>query len=219
VRYSCSMIDTTRRAPTDLWSVILAAGGSRRLGTSKQLLRLRSRPLISLAVEAAEAATPGRVLVVLGAQSLRLRILLRRHHPDTYTIGNTEWPSGMASSLNVGLTALPRKASAALILLVDQPGVDARLLQRLVGAWSHRPSQAAASRYDGRLGVPAILPRRLWAQAKKLTGDVGARTLLRDGERATTVVSMPEAAVDIDTEQDLAQLAAGAGSLRRRESS
>ena len=169
-------------------------------------------------MEAAEAVTPDRVLVVLGAQSLRLRILLRRHHPDTYTIGNAEWPSGMASSLTVGLTALPRKVSAALILLVDQPGVDARSLHRLIGAWRHRPSQAAASQYDGRIGVPAILPRKLWAQAKTLTGDVGARALLRHGEGVTTVVSMPEAAVDIDTEQDLAQLTAGTGSLRRRGS-
>jgi len=51
----------------DLWSLVLAAGGSRRLGTPKQLLRIRGRTLLSRIVNAAEAVTPGRVVVVIGA--------------------------------------------------------------------------------------------------------------------------------------------------------
>lgn len=180
------------------------------MGTPKQLLRVHARPLLSHAVAAAEVVTPDRVLVVLGAHALKLRLLLNRRHPDAYTITNADWLGGMAGSLNVGLSALPKDADAALLLLTDQPGVDARSLQRLVRAWRYHPTQAAAARYGGRLGAPAVLPRKLWAEAKRLGGDVGARHLLREDDTVSTVVQMPEAAFDVDTEQDRERLVSGA---------
>lgn len=204
------MIDSGRHETRGLWSVILAAGGSSRLGTPKQLLRLHARPLLSHTVALAEAVTPDRILVVLGAHALKLRLLLSRHHPNVYTITNADWLDGMASSLAVGLSALPRDADAALVLLTDQPRVDARSLQRLVRAWRNHPAKAAAAHYGGRLGVPAVLPRKLWAAARQLSGDVGARHLLREGDTVSTVVPMPEAEFDVDTEQDRERLASGA---------
>jgi len=204
------MIDSARHEPRGLWSVILAAGGSSRLGTPKQLLRVHARPLLSHAVAAAEVVTPDRVLVVLGAHALKLRLLLNRRHPDVYTVTNADWLGGMAGSLAVGLSALPRDSTAALLLLTDQPGVDARSLQRLVRAWGYHPAQAAAAHYGGRLGVPAVLPRKLWAEAKQFGGDVGARHLLRENDTVSTVVQMPEAAFDVDTEQDRERLVSGA---------
>ena len=200
------MIDSGRHDTGALWSVILAAGGSSRLGTPKQLLRLRAQPLLSHAVVAAQAVTPDRVLVVLGADAMKLRLLLRRRHPDVYTITNPDWPDGMGGSLAIGLSALPTRAKAALLLLTDQPGVDARSLRRLLRAWREHPTRVAAAQYGGRLGVPAVLPRKLWAEARQLRGDAGARRLLREGDTVPSVVPMPEAAFDVDTEQDRARL-------------
>ena len=200
------MRDSGRHEPSGLWSLILAAGGSSRLGTPKQLLRFRSRSLLSHAVVAAEAVTPGQVLVVLGSHALRLRLLLRRYHPDVYSITNPDWQNGMAGSLRVGLSALPERASAAVLLVCDQPGVNARSLRRLVGAWRNHPQQAAAANYSGQLGVPAVLPRKLWAKAMRLSGDVGARHLLREEIDVSSVVPMPEAAFDVDTARDITRL-------------
>ncbi len=200
------MIDPGRPAPRDLWSLVLAAGGSRRLGTPKQLLRIGGQPLISRTLRAAEAVTPDRVVVVLGAHALKLRLLINRDHPDVYRIDNPSWAEGMAGSLRLGLAALPERAAAALLLLTDQPGVDARSLRRLVNAWRRRPARAAASEYGGLLGVPAVLPRALWTEAKNLDGDVGARSLLREGDTVATIVPMPEASFDVDTEKDLRRL-------------
>jgi molybdenum cofactor cytidylyltransferase len=88
------------------------------------------------------------------------------------------------------------------MLLVDQPHVDAAALVRLVAAWRRRPGIPAAARYDGRIGVPAVLPRRHWRALKSLRGDEGARALLR-GVATLTPVDMPEAAFDVDTPEDL----------------
>ena len=176
------------------------------MGMPKQFVRFRSRSLLSHTVAAAEATTPDQVLVVLGAHALKLRLLLRRYHPNVYTITNPDWPEGMAGSLSVGLSALPARADAALLLVCDQPGVGARSLRRLVHAWRSHPGQAAAAHYAGQVGVPAVLPRRLWPEAMQLSGDVGARRLLREGVGASSVVPMPEAAFDVDTVQDRTRL-------------
>lgn len=195
----------------DLWSVVLAAGGSSRLGAPKQLLRHRGRALVSNAVRAAEDVTPGRVVVVIGAEALRVRLLIRRYHAHTHTVDNARWADGMAGSLQRGLAVLPPRASAALLLLCDQPAVDASSLRRLVRAWSRRPGSAAAAAYAGIVGVPAILPRTLWKNARRLTGDAGARSLLRMEGKVVTQVHTPEAAWDIDTPEDLESLHRSAG--------
>ena len=169
------------------------------------MLRIRGRRLLSHAIEAAESVTPGRVVVVIGADSLRMRSLIRRHHPGTYCIDNSRWAQGMAGSLQMGLAALPARATAALLLLSDQPAVGETSVRRLIRAWRRRPGKAAAARYAGVVGVPAILPRALWREARRLRGDAGARKLLRMGQTVATVADMPEAAWDIDTPDDLQQ--------------
>jgi CTP:molybdopterin cytidylyltransferase MocA len=186
---------------------LLAAGGSRRLGTPKQLVRYRGRPLLLHAAAAARDAVPGAPLIVVsGAENIRVRLVLRRARCRARVVTNPRWPEGMATSLRAGLAAADRATKAILVLLVDQPLVDAGSLRRLVAAWRRRPGTPAVARYDGRSGVPAVLPRRHWRALTSLRGDEGARALLR-GSTAATQVAMPEAAVDVDTPADLRRLA------------
>lgn len=189
-----------------LATVLLAAGGSSRLGRPKQLVRFRGRPLLRRAVDAAAAATSGPIVVVVGAEGMRLRALLARTHGRRVEIvQHAAWREGLSSSLRRGLDATPPGTSAVLFLLADQPLVDAASLGRLVAAWQRRPAYAAAAAYSGRLGVPAILPRHLFRALAALRGDEGARRVLA-AERRVTRVDMPEAAVDVDTAEDLRKL-------------
>ena len=200
------MTRSAARDGTDVACVLLAAGGSRRLGVAKQLIRHRTRTLLAHAVAAARGAVPrAPLIVVVGAEALRVRLALRRASWRARVVGNSRWREGMAESLRLGLGAVPRTATAALVLLVDQPRVDAAAIARLVAAWRRRPGVPAAARYDERIGVPAVLPRRQWSALKELRGDEGARALLR-GHVAPTLVDMPEAALDIDTPNDLERL-------------
>ena len=161
-----------------------------------------------MTVDLAQDMTPGRVVAVVGAQPFRMRSALRNCGTGVRAVTNSRWREGMAGSLRRGLEALPSDATAALILLSDQPLVTANDLEGLVAAWSRQPQRAAAAGYGGRLGIPAILPRRLWRDAKRASGDVGAREILRRPGARITTVSLPAAGVDIDTERDLEALRA-----------
>jgi CTP:molybdopterin cytidylyltransferase MocA len=187
--------------------VLLAAGGSRRLGRPKHFVRYRGRPLLLLAVAAARSVLPrSPLVVVVGAEALRVRLALRRAHCGARVVKNVRWQEGMATSLRAGLAAAGRTAQAALMLIVDQPLVDAAALARLVAAWRRHPGVPAVARYAGSTGVPAVLPRRHWRALKSLRGDEGARALLR-GSARLTLVDMPEAALDVDTPADVRRLA------------
>lgn len=186
--------------------VLLAAGGSRRLGAPKQLVRRKTVPLLRRTIACAQHALPGvPLVVVLGAQALRLRSLVRRAAPRAVVAHNPRWHEGMATSLHAGMAAIPPRTQALLVVLVDQPNIDARALLRLVTAWRTHPGRPAAAAYLDRLGVPAILPRRLWRTLNEVSGDSGARALLR-GTANVTRVPMPEAELDIDTREDLERL-------------
>ena len=202
------MTRSAARDFSELACILLAAGGSRRLGAAKQLIRYRTRPLLAHAIAAARDALPcSPLIIVVGSEPLRMRLVVRRARSGARVVANARWQEGMATSLRAGLDAVPRSASAALVLLVDQPRVDAAAIARLVTAWRRRPGVAAAARYDARVGVPAVLPRRHWRALNELKGDQGARALLR-GHAAPTLVAMPEAALDIDTPADLLKLRA-----------
>jgi molybdenum cofactor cytidylyltransferase len=105
---------------------------------------------------------------------------------------------------------MPRRLTAVLVLLVDQPCVTAEDLTRLIGAWVARPRLAVAAEYSGRPGVPAIIPRRYFSALRALSGDTGARGFLRSLENLVCV-SMPSAAFDVDVPEDAARLSGSAG--------
>lgn len=203
------MTRSAARSTGRIACVLLAAGGSQRLGRPKQLVRHRGRPLLLHALAAAREAMPGApVVAVVGASALRVRAAILRAHRGTRIATNARWREGMATSLRVGIAAAPRNAHAALVLVVDQPYVGAAALSRLLRAWRRRPGVPAAARYAGRIGVPAVLPRRHWRALARLHGDHGARALLRASGNMT-VVDMPEAAFDVDTPADVEKLRAG----------
>jgi molybdenum cofactor cytidylyltransferase len=197
----------TRSRFAPLWSVVLAAGGSARLGRPKQFVRFGRATLLARVVQSAEQLTPERVIVVVGAQALRSRAHLRRLGLLPKVIHNRDWRRGLSTSLRSGIAALPFDAGAALVLVIDQPHVELAALTRLVRAWQRRPGRIAASEYSGHRGVPAIFPRRAFAALAEQSGDHGARRILRRDAPITTV-PMPEAAFDIDTRDDLARLRA-----------
>ena len=193
------------RDAQQLWTVVLAAGASTRLGRPKQLHRYRGSTLLTRTAALAERMTPRRVVIVLGADRLRLRGHLRRAGVEARIAVNRAWQQGMASSLRTGIGALPTRARAALLLLVDQPRVGAADLDRLVACWRKSRQAPVAAHYAGQLGVPAILPRSVFRPLHRLHGDVGARHLLRAAPGVGRV-SIAAAAIDLDTPDDVAAL-------------
>lgn len=186
--------------------VLLAAGASRRLGEPKQLLRIDGETLVHRAARLGLATAPAQALLVLGTQADRVwaatdgLVLQRVHCPDP--------EAGLGASLRAGLAEVSSACEGALVLVCDQPALEADHLQALVAAWHKQPQRAAASAYAGVLGVPALLPRAWFGRLSQQAGDRGARDLLR--ERAGDVLAIPAPAlsVDIDSPQDLSALSA-----------
>ncbi|MFD5594791.1 NTP transferase domain-containing protein [Streptomyces griseorubiginosus] len=188
--------------------LLLAAGGGRRLGgRPKALLEHRGRPLLEHALGVLRAAGCTRVHVVLGAAAAAVRE--RAELDECVTVENPAWAEGMGSSLRAGLESLAgTPARAALVSLVDQPGIGAEAVRRVLGAYEDETSLASAA-YDGVRGHPVLLGSAHWAGiAATATGDQGARAYLKEHRDALTLVECGDVArpYDIDTAADLAHL-------------
>ncbi|MBV1940382.1 nucleotidyltransferase family protein [Streptomyces sp. BV286] len=188
--------------------LLLAAGGGRRLGgRPKALLEHRGRPLVEHAAGVLRAAGCARIHVVVGARAETVRE--RAELPGCVLVDNPDWEEGMGSSLRAGLESLRGTgAGAALVSLVDQPGIGPEAVARLLAA--HRsPASLASASYDGRRGHPVLLGADHWAGiAATATGDRGARAYLKEHADAITLVECADVAqpFDIDTVADLAHL-------------
>ncbi|WP_031078397.1 nucleotidyltransferase family protein [Streptomyces sp. NRRL WC-3742] len=187
-------------------ALVLAAGGGRRLGgRPKALIRYGGRPLVEHTVAVARAGGCPEVVVVLGAAAAQVRTTA--HLPGCRLVANPDWASGMGSSLRAGLAALPPGVSAALVLLVDTPGVTPAAVARLLAA--HRAgAELAAAAYGGRRGHPVLIGARHFAEAAAgAHGDSGARALLAAHAAETALVECADVAVpdDLDTPADLAR--------------
>jgi len=184
--------------------VLLAAGGSRRLGQPKQLLRLDGETLVHRAARLGLATAPAEAIVVCGANADAVwagvaDLPLRK-------IACSAWEAGLGESLAVGLGALSPDIDGALVLLCDQPALDASHLLALRDAWRGDPTRAAASEYAGVLGVPALLPRRWFAPLAEGGHDHGARDLLRANADQVHAVPAPSLADDVDTPEQASGL-------------
>ncbi|MDJ0850439.1 MAG: nucleotidyltransferase family protein [Myxococcota bacterium] len=182
-------------------AVLLAAGGSRRLGRPKQLLVEEGEALVRRAARAALDAGVEEVVVVLGAHAAEVADALAGL--ALRTVENADWRAGLGSSIACGVRAA--EGDAVLLLLADQPGVDAALLRRLLAA-ARAGHRRVACAYDDVRGVPALFsdPDDL-ARLAELSGDRGARTLLAARPDSVHAIDAPEAAFDIDDEADWAR--------------
>jgi CTP:molybdopterin cytidylyltransferase MocA len=157
--------------------VVLAAGGGRRYGMPKALVEYEGSLLVERAVRTARAVCDP-VLVVLGARAVDV---WRAADLDGATVlANEDWETGMASSLRTGLDGLrgwPGRIDAALVTLVDMPGMTPAALERI--AAHAAPDALAVATYDGVRSHPVLLGREHWAGVvDTATGDEGARRYL-----------------------------------------
>ncbi|MFE5814451.1 NTP transferase domain-containing protein [Streptomyces sp. NPDC056479] len=188
--------------------LLLAAGGGRRLGgRPKALLLHRGRPLVEHAAEVLWAAGCARVHVVLGARAAAVRE--QAELDDCVLVENPDWADGMGSSLRAGLDSLAGTgAVAALVSLVDQPGIGPEAVTRVLAAYEDEWSLVSAA-YDGVRGHPVLFGAAHWSGiAATATGDRGARAYLKEHQEAIRLVECGDVAqpYDIDTEADLAHL-------------
>lgn len=182
---------------TTVAGLVLAAGGGRRLGRPKALLEVDGERLVDRAVRALREGGLPTVYVVQGAAPL--------HVPTAVVVDNPDWADGMAGSLRRGLAAVEQ--DAALVMLVDTPGIGGAVVARLVAAF-REGARAVLATYGGVPGNPALIAREHWAEVLTLaSGDVGARAFLAAHPELVRRVECGDVGTpdDVDTPEDLAR--------------
>jgi len=194
--------------------VLLAAGGSSRLGRPKQLVLHQGKTLMRRAAEAAVAAECGPVVVVLGAQ--REAVASELTGLPVRIVEHPEWSAGPGGSLVAGVRALTAGDAAAggaapavdavLVMLCDQLRVDSAHLRALVEAWRRTGAAVVASAYEETRGVPALFSRAVFPELGALGPEQGARGVIAREPSRVMEVPLPGGSEDVDTAADLARL-------------
>ncbi|MBE7175821.1 MAG: nucleotidyltransferase family protein [Mucilaginibacter polytrichastri] len=183
-------------------AIILAAGGSSRMGKPKQLLVFDGKTLLKSACEAAHDSGCRPVLVITGKEH---EALLPEIPAGSIIIHHENWASGIGSSISAGVAALQKihsETGSVLILLSDQPYAESELLHKLIRAKNTGKNGIIASAYAGTMGAPAIFDRTYFAELTKLAGDEGAKKILSRHSDDITAVDFPGGVADIDTPED-----------------
>lgn len=164
-------------SPERVAIIVLAAGGSRRLGQPKQLLRLGQTPLLGATLDVARHLPVAQRLVVLGSRRDEIAATVNTRRYDI--VDNARWAEGQATSLAAGLRALADDVAAAVVLLGDQPLLDRWLIEQMIDAFNPATDVAVRPRYADGPGHPVLLARELFPALIALEGDTGARDILR----------------------------------------
>lgn len=183
-------------------AVVLAAGGSRRLGQPKQLLKREGETLVHRAVRMALATQPARVLLVVGGDADAMRLAVAGL--DVEITVNTAWEEGLASSVRMAAIALADSQAPCLLLGCDQPALQVSHLQQLLEGAAVSESACAATMHGDAMGIPVIVSPAVLAEARALVGDRGLRAVLQGLPRESIhVLDARELQFDLDTPTDM----------------
>ncbi|MDF1596083.1 MAG: nucleotidyltransferase family protein [Acidimicrobiia bacterium] len=188
-------------------ALILAAGSSTRLGSSKQLLPWGEGTLLGHVIERTRSFGFDEIWVVIGHEAEA--VLDGVDFGDSAVVINEEYEEGMASSLRVGLDSLLRdsRADKVLIAMGDQPEIRADVVAEMLTVLKREKRPAIVPRYRYTWSNPVIVDRSLWTRLMSLEGDTGAQRLLQahpEWVREVWVEHMPPR--DVDTQDDVAEL-------------
>lgn len=187
-------------------ALVLAAGEGRRFGGGKLLAPIEGRPMVQRAIDAANGSSCDPVLLVVGheADVLLASVSAGRAQP----VRNAAYATGLSSSLRAGIDAAGG-ADAAVVVLADQPGVTAALLDALIDRQREMRAAAVICSWNGRRSPPTLLTAALWPAVRALEGDVGAREVLARRDDVAVLEVDPSLARldDVDTPEDHARIA------------
>ncbi len=202
--------------------IILAAGTSTRMGCPKQLLVLGDRCVLQHVIDAAVESCLDEIIVVLGHRAKEIREALQLPAGrNVCVVVAADFAAGQSASLRAGLRAANPSATAAAVLLGDQPGIGAALIDRVAQEFLKADAVIARPAYTDAAGKsspghPVFLARRIWSEVEALTGDQGARALI--AAHPEWLLEIPVEGPpppDVDTRADYERAAAGACGAQR----
>jgi molybdenum cofactor cytidylyltransferase len=198
----CTPMRKGNQTKRPVGAIVLAAGGSVRMGRPKQLLPIEGQPMVRRVTEAVCKVELAQVVVVVGAHAEAVMEALDGLPAEI--VVNKAWTTGLSGSMKVGLGALRPEVQAALLILADQPNLTAGLLQMLVARYQATQAPIVAPVFRGQRGNPVLFDRALFPKLLAVAGDQGGREVIASLRNQVEGVLVDQAAVfvDLDTQQD-----------------
>ncbi|BBX98507.1 nucleotidyltransferase family protein [Mycobacterium lacus] len=181
--------------------VVLAAGGSSRLGTPKQLLPYRDTTVLGATLDAARRAGFDQLIVTLGGAADAVRDQMPLDDADVVVV--EDCGAGCSASLRVALGRVDAEAAGIVLMLGDQPGVDPATLRRLITEGPD--TDVAVCRYADGVGHPFWFGRKVFGDLARLRGDKGVWKLVMSRPVRELSVDGP-IPLDVDTWDDYRRL-------------
>ena len=191
--------------PRSVSVLILAAGASTRMkGEIKQLLPWGKHTLLEDAIYQAKIVSKN-VYVVLGAYAKKI---LKTVSMNVEVIQNNNWEMGMGNSISCGLKHIAEieNPEGILIMLADQPLIDATYLREMLKTFDEGKSEIIATAYQSGPGVPAIFDNSILPELLSLQGDIGARKIIKNHLLRTKLISPNGKEIDVDTKENYLQI-------------
>jgi molybdenum cofactor cytidylyltransferase len=187
--------------------IILAAGGSSRYGGIKQLLTFNEKSLLQHAIDEAINSGANHVVAVIGANSDQ--VLKGINAKKVTIVSNERWQQGMASSIVAGVKqaiAVSNDIENIIIAVCDQPYISADLFKKLYWTENEGTKGIVASSYADTIGTPVLFTRKYFEALMSLSGDEGAKKILKINADDVVSVVFQHGNIDIDTKQDYQEL-------------
>ena len=193
--------------------IILAAGISKRFGTSKQLIKLREGYMIEYVIRASLASDLNKVYVILGHHRKEILKALSENNENFPSnqlefLINPQYRQGMSSSISAGLTSIKNTFGSVMFLLGDQPLVDSGLINLMLKQYYCSNKEICVPAYKGKRGNPTIFSSEYFSHLENVKGDSGGKDIIMDhpDDILTIETDSPACVYDIDTIGDLEEL-------------
>lgn len=187
-------------------AIVLAAGMSTRMGSTKQLLPFGGKPLLECVLENVQRSQVDEIVLVLGFSAEIIRQTIPLDH--VRVVLNDAYREGMGTSVRAGISHVSSKTDAALVVLADQPFVKSDTIDRLIRVYREYKPQIVIPTYQGFRGNPVLLDRSVFPELMSLGGDIGCRAIF--GGHTEDILKTPVEDIgvllDVDTQADLETL-------------
>lgn len=190
--------------------MILAAGVSKRFGTSKQLLKLTNGYMIEYVIRASLASELNKVYVILGHHHKEILKALSENNENFPSnqldfLINPQYRQGMSSSIRAGLTSIKNTFGSVMFLLGDQPLVDSGLINLMLKQYYGSDKNLCVPAYKGKRGNPTIFSHEYFSLLENVKGDSGGKDIImaHPDDILTVETDSPDCTFDIDTPNDL----------------
>jgi molybdenum cofactor cytidylyltransferase len=189
-----------------IWALVLAAGESRRMGRSKQLLPFEDKTILEAVIDHITQSTVDETLVVLGSNRDNIEEVIK--DLPVKSVYNPHFKEGMLSSVQKGFVSLPDEAEAVLVFLGDQPMVPSSVIDQIVNAYHSTDKRIVLPVYEHKRGHPILISTKYRKEVANLNPKIGLRELIHNHAQDILEVDIDSSSIleDIDTPEDYKSL-------------